>query len=155
MLFRSGCGARSMRRGVRAFSGGAEIEPDPDIVPGSMVSLQAAVRRGFESGAVVRVPPGTYRGTLILEGAITVVGTVAGAVMIVGESAPALIVRLPAGVAARAPAVRALTPCLHRLVLSVDGPMSRAGRAATRAVDRKSTRLNSSHSQQSRMPSSA
>ena len=73
-----GCGARSMRRGVRAFSGGAEIEPDPDIVPGSMVSLQAAVRRGFESGAVVRVPPGTYRGTLILEGAITVVGTEIG-----------------------------------------------------------------------------
>jgi parallel beta-helix repeat protein len=123
-----------MRRGVRAFSGGAEIEPDPDIVPGSMVSLQAAVRRGFESGAVVRVPPGTYRGTLILEGAITVVGTVAGAVMIVGESAPALIVRLPAGVAARAPAVRALTPSVHRLALSVDGAMSRAGRAATRAV---------------------
>ena len=129
-----GCGAGSMRREVRAFSGGTAIEPDPDIVPGSLVSLQASVRRAIESGAVVRVPPGTYRGTLILEGAVTVVGTVAGAVMIVGESAPALIVRLPAGVAARAPAVRALTPCVHRLALSVDGPMPRAGRAATRAV---------------------
>jgi hypothetical protein len=129
-----GCGAASMRRAVRAFSSETAIEPDPDIVPGSIVSLQAAVRRGVESGAVVRVPPGTYRGTLILEGAVSVVGTVAGAVMIVGENAPALIVRLPAGVAARAPAVRGLTPYVHRLALSVDGPMLRAGRAATRAV---------------------
>ena len=37
----------------------------------------------------------------------------------------------------------------------VVGPSNRLAHAASLAVDRKSTRLNSSHSQQSRMPSSA
>ena len=129
-----GCGERAMRRGLRSFAGEVVIEPDPNIVPGSMASLQAAVRRASGNGTVVRVPPGTYRGTLILEGAVTVAGTAPGTVLLVGESAPAVIVRLPPGLTTRAPEVRALTPCLHGMVLSVDGPMPRAGRAATRAV---------------------
>ena len=47
----------------------------------------------------------------------------------------------------------------HRAHASIVGPPrtlpSAAGRLLAREVDRKSTRLNSSHSQQSRMPSSA